>query len=336
MSPIVSVILPTCNDLHYIETTIRTVCAQSFTNFELIVVDDGSTDESPVRLHGLVATDTRLRYVRIAHAGAAAARNVGLEQARGRYIAFVDGHDLLHPAFLHHLVSEAESSQADVVICSPRRFNDGLPCVFPDITPSPVERMEGQQALCALLTGRIMPKIWNRLYRRSALGDLRLIPGIAHADLEYSARVLTRARTVSLLNLALYGYRRQTGTVHPDTWTRLVKDRIKLAGLIKSGLQEQGQWPAVKPAFQIMAARHIGYYGFKDLIRASVFNPELYQQLLDCLLSTGELTIGLLRQMPVSRSERKWVGLPMLNQAVGRWFLAYQFKRLHRRQGAQG
>lgn len=330
MSPIVSVILPTYNDLHYIETTIRTVCAQSFTNFELIIVDDGSTDDSPIRLRGLVATDTRLRYVRTTNAGQGAALNIGLGQVQGRYIAFMAGDDLLHPSFLHTLVAEAESSLADVVMCSPLVFNDGQPCEFPEMTDIHVESLEGKQALQALLTGRIIPNIWNRLYRKETLGSLRFTTGMGHEDLEFSARLLMQAKTVSLINQSLYGYRQRPGSTLLSNKTKLVDDRIQMAKLIKANLQQHGQWTEFKPAFQIMAARHVGYYGFKDLIRTPEVNWMLYLKLLDALRNDAEITLGCLRKLPISSSQKKWVGLPLLNQALGRWFLEYQFKRLHR------
>lgn len=330
MSPIVSVILPTYNDLHYIETTLRTICAQSFTNFELIIVDDGSTDESPIKLRSIVASDTRLRYVRRENGGLSAARNTGLEQARGRYIAYVDADDLLHPTFLHTLVAEAEATQADVVVCSAHVFGDGTPCDFPADSASPARSLDGTQALAALLTGDIITNVWNRLYRKETLGELRFTPGIFHEDLEYSVRLFPQAKKVQVLNQALYGYRKRAGSILSNYKPRLIEDRIRVIRLAKQALVANQLWTQLRAEFQLMAIKHLGYYGFKDLIRAPSVNWDLYQNILIALRNDAEITLGCLRKLPISSAQKKWVGLPLLNQTLGHWFLEYQFKRLHR------
>ena len=331
MSPIVSVILPTFNHLHYIETTIRTVCAQAFTNFELIIVDDGSSDETPVRLRAMVAADARLRYVRLQHGGAAAARNVGLDQARGRYVAFVDADDLLHPAYLYTLVTAAESSQADLVLCRAQPFDDGQPCDFAEPSSSAERAMDSRAALSALLRAEIEPKLYNRLYRRATLCDLRLRPDMQHENLEYSARLLIQAQTVLQIEQSLYGYRRNANRILTPKPRGANQDRIRVIRLIKQHLLAARLWPALKTDFQLLAVRHVGYYGFKDLIRAQPIDVALYQSLLQSLRDDAELGLGSFVQLPLERSLRKWVGLALLHPKLGQWFLGFQSARLHRR-----
>ncbi len=93
LTPLVSIIIPTYSHEHYVEETLRSVAAQSFTDFEIIVINDGSPDNTAARLRPWIE-DGRIRYAAQPNAGQSAARNTGLQLARGRYVAFLDDDDL--------------------------------------------------------------------------------------------------------------------------------------------------------------------------------------------------------------------------------------------------
>ena len=112
-SPVVSVIIPTYNRAHLIGRAIRSVLDQTYQDWELIVVDDASTDDIPGIVKGF--TDGRVKYIRHdENKGAAAARNTGIQAARGAYIAFLDSDDEWLPEKLERQVQAFESSDAQV------------------------------------------------------------------------------------------------------------------------------------------------------------------------------------------------------------------------------
>ena len=108
----VSVIMPAYNSEVYIRESIDSVLAQSFTDFELIVVDDGSTDTTAAIVESY--TDSRIRLIRQPNRGVSEARNTGIEAARGQYITFLDSDDLYYPDFLKTLYHLIRSNQAEM------------------------------------------------------------------------------------------------------------------------------------------------------------------------------------------------------------------------------
>ena len=116
MQPVkVSVIMPAYNRETYIRESIDSVLAQRFTDFELIVVDDGSTDATAAIVESY--TDRRIRLIRQSNRGVSVARNTGLEAARGRFITFLDSDDLYYPDFLNTLFRLIRSTKTDMVFC---------------------------------------------------------------------------------------------------------------------------------------------------------------------------------------------------------------------------
>lgn len=125
-APVVTVITPAYNVRAFIGEALDSVMAQTFTNFEYVVVDDGSTDGTVAEIERRALTDPRIRLVRAKHGGGAQARNVGIKAAQGRYIAFLDGDDRWHAKFLERQLSSIEGLGPDVaaVFCRARVMSE--------------------------------------------------------------------------------------------------------------------------------------------------------------------------------------------------------------------
>ena len=112
--PKVSIIMPTYNRAWIIERAIESVLKQTFIDFELLVIDDGSTDDTRKLIKK--QTDSRIKLFASNHRGASAARNIGLSQARGEFIAYLDTDNVWHPNFLEVMAQEFGSD--DVLLYS--------------------------------------------------------------------------------------------------------------------------------------------------------------------------------------------------------------------------
>ena len=113
--PAVSVVIPVYNSAKYLRECLDSVVSQTFDDWEIVAVDDGSSDESPAILDEYAAKDSRIRVIHKANAGVSAARNDGLDTAKGEYIVFVDSDDLLLASALDILYKKISSENADVV-----------------------------------------------------------------------------------------------------------------------------------------------------------------------------------------------------------------------------
>ena len=114
--PLVSIILPVYNAQNHIARCLESICAQSWQNIEVIVLNDGSKDQSLPVCEAFRAKDERIVLVDKANSGVSDTRNLGLKLASGKYVQFVDSDDYIDPDFTEHLVTAAEQNNADLVI----------------------------------------------------------------------------------------------------------------------------------------------------------------------------------------------------------------------------
>lgn len=155
----ISVIVPIFNVACYVDECLASILAQDFQSLELLVIDDGSTDESATLAAHFAEVDPRVRVITQVNQGVSAARNAGLSVARGEFVSFVDGDDWLDSDYLTNLVVTARATGADFVVST-----------GPGSSTAPsVERWSGSHAAAQLLTADIPIGCWNKLYRRDFL-----------------------------------------------------------------------------------------------------------------------------------------------------------------------
>ncbi len=114
---LVSIIVPVYNVEKYIEKCILSIINQTYTNLEIIIVNDGSLDHSENIIKEYISKDNRIKYIKRENGGLGAARNTGIENATGKYIAFVDSDDWIDPEMYSVLWQKAYECDADVVCC---------------------------------------------------------------------------------------------------------------------------------------------------------------------------------------------------------------------------
>lgn len=125
-NPLVSVIVPVYNTEDYLERCVESISRQSYSNLEIILVDDGSSDRCPEICETLAACDSRVRVIHQANAGPGIARNAALDVFTGEYVVFVDSDDYVERQMIQEMVGAAEDTGSDLVLCGFRRVNPPL------------------------------------------------------------------------------------------------------------------------------------------------------------------------------------------------------------------
>ena len=158
-NPIVSVIMPTHNDVRFLTRAIDSVISQSFKDWELLVVDDGSTDDTPTVIAEYAKRDKRIRPFRIdvASGSPTKPRNIGIENATGRYIAFLDSDDLWLPTKLEHQMDVFQEKSDSIMVFSNYKkiSEDGEQHKYPIIAPSVLsynDLLKGNAMGCLTIT----------------------------------------------------------------------------------------------------------------------------------------------------------------------------------------
>lgn len=123
--PEISIIIPIYNKIAHVEDTVRSVLAQTFTDYELLLIDDGSTDGSGGLCDELSGTDERVKVFHTENLGVSAARNTGLKAASGKYISFIDADDRIDKTFLEKLHTSMEEHDADMAVCGYHEIRNG-------------------------------------------------------------------------------------------------------------------------------------------------------------------------------------------------------------------
>jgi glycosyltransferase involved in cell wall biosynthesis len=206
--PKLSIITPVYNTELFLADTIQSILAQTYLDFELILVNDGSTDGSGTLCDQFAQKDSRIRVIHKENGGVASARNVGLDNAKGDYIGWVDSDDRISPVMYQILMQSAEKYRADIVQCENKRHWDMLQLEIPNPMPEP-EITDGLGSLKRIHRGRYpnYMALWSKVYRRSLFDGVRFTEGQAFEDDEIVPGLLFKGKTnVFYDSLVLYQY----------------------------------------------------------------------------------------------------------------------------------
>lgn len=215
-----SIIIPVYNVEPYLARCLDSILQQDFTDWEIIAVDDGSSDGSGRILDEYAARDSRIRAIHKANGGVSSARNAGLDAARGEYLGFVDGDDLIAPDMYARLTAEAYEGNFDLVQCDYHDyFEDGSS--RPHHAPrEPRSWNSREEIMLACLNSEIIHSVCTKLIRRSAVGSLRFDETLAIAeDALFVSEICSRIRSARRIDPALYFYFQRSSSVMHEKLT---------------------------------------------------------------------------------------------------------------------
>ena len=217
----ISVIIPIFNAERYLEKCLTSVLTQTYNLLEIILVDDGSTDNSGEIIDEYARQDSRVIALHKENGGPSSARNMGLDAATGEWIAVVDSDDYVEPDLCEYLFDKARRYHGDLVQCGAwkeftQETGKKIFCPAQDLVRTAGVEDFGAEDWALLGNGN-----WGKLYRRSVIGGIRFDPRcVIGEDLQFNLRVLMSARNIVFGAEAKYHYVLTQGSIFRAKPTR--------------------------------------------------------------------------------------------------------------------
>lgn len=227
--PEISVIVPVYNTAPFLEECLGSIAAQTFPDFEAILVDDGSTDSSASIAGEFVKKNSRFRLVRQHNMGLSEARNTGIRNAQGNWITFVDSDDVLAPDFLKTLWQAAIKMNVPVVASGKIAFAYQAP--QQKFGHGTSRKISSEEALVRAFYQNAIPDFsaWNKLYKKSLWENRIFPPGIYFEDMATIPAVLLEAAYVGICNAPLYFYRKHPTSILASPYTLKKAELLAIA-----------------------------------------------------------------------------------------------------------
>lgn len=193
----ISVIVPIFNAEKYLHRCIKCILAQDYTDYELLLIDDGSTDNSGNICDEYAIKDNRIRVFHKENGGVSSARNWGLDNAIGEYIMFVDSDDYMLPGMLEVMYSTLESKKADLVICGTTETGGGYWRPIADVNYS-INQLK--ESFVSLLHTELLSPPWNKIYKKEIIRSNRFCEDISFGeDLLFNIQYLEKCENISFI-----------------------------------------------------------------------------------------------------------------------------------------
>lgn len=223
----ISVIVPVYKVEHYLDRCVQSIVDQTYTNLEIILVDDGSPDRCPQICDAWAEKDSRVRVIHQKNGGLSDARNAGMAIATGERMGFVDSDDWIAPDMYRHLYDLLDADGSDIAAC-------GVEMVWEDETPSRMLTKPGcclldqEQAMRAIIEESWLKQpVWYKLYKTALIRDIPFPVGKYHEDVFWSYQAVARAQKVSVSDKIGYYYFQRSSSIMGEKYSLKRLDAVE-------------------------------------------------------------------------------------------------------------
>lgn len=251
---LVSLIIPVYNVESFLPRCLDSVSSQTYKELEVIIINDGSTDNSQQIIDRYVAENPCFKAYTIENSGQGGARNYGFEKANGEYIAFLDSDDYIAPDCIERLVETAIKEDGDIVVCN---------CYDVREDGSVLEKYKNNQDNITtslfenpqILFNRVAP--WGKLFKKSVFGELRFVTGVWYEDMRLVPKLYLNAKKITYIDDSLFFYvQRQGSTMNNKNAERNLEIISAFEDLI-SYFKENGVYDRFKNELYYLVTEHI-------------------------------------------------------------------------------
>lgn len=257
--PTISIVIPAYNVERYIGKCISSLINQTFTDYEIIAVNDGSTDSTLEILRHFESQYPCITVIDQKNSGISQARNAGLDLARGEYICFIDSDDFVAPTYLEELYNACKETGAEISCCYYYfRFveNDFL-FEYPFRCRGVLSRTEAMNKL--LRDVQIQSLVWNKMYKRSLFTDYDIkFPTMCFEDMAVANKVFAHANRVVVLDRPLYYYNQHPTSTLATMNADKINDFIRAIAMVRISLERSGLYEKYKKSYLALTRKTCG------------------------------------------------------------------------------
>lgn len=242
-NPAISVIIPIYNVGEYLYRSLSSVACQTYKNFEVIMVNDGSTDHSASIAEDFEKNFSHFNLVHNDKKGVASARNLGIRLAKGEYIAFVDSDDYIDPNFLYRLYTAAKKNDADVSCCNYALYNIESGFLHPIFLRKPRRGVHSHLNMAKHTVSDFSMRsyLWNKLWKRDLFVRHSIeFPEMYFEDIATTSRLLYLANKCVVINQCLYYYTLRDGSIVSFFTADKLNDYLLSLAILRRFFIEQG------------------------------------------------------------------------------------------------
>ncbi len=205
---LISIIVPVYGVEEYLDRCIESIMQQTYTNFELILVDDGSKDNCPQMCDRWREADSRIKVIHKSNGGLSDARNAGYRNALGKYIVFIDSDDWISPYYLELLYCSMIDNQCDIVECGYESVSEMVPFNTVEHNMNKCKTYLPEEALRLLIDDHEFRQVvWNKIYKKSVIQQILFEVGKLNEDEFWTYQVFGNVQTlIGKINIPLYFY----------------------------------------------------------------------------------------------------------------------------------
>lgn len=236
--PLISVIVPVYNDAKYLDGCLSSIISQTYKNLEIIVVNDGATDDSPKIIKKFAADDARIKVIEQQNQGLSAARNTGLKQATGRLVAFIDADDDVSVNYFEYLFKLMYRHRADLSICAIwETINGKNPLHYGRGKKEKVLNCE--EALTAMLKeDGFNVSAYAKLYKKELFDGVEFPIGKIHEDLGTTYKTILRCNKIAYGPKPKYHYNKHSGSLSTSAFSKQKLDILELTDIMCADLAQ--------------------------------------------------------------------------------------------------
>lgn len=296
----ISVIIPAYNVEFFIRRCLSSVLEQTFIDFEVIVVDDGSKDRTGAIIKEYQQQDTRVIGVFKENGGVTSARNAGVALARGEYLFFLDGDDYVPRTALSDLYRQIEEDHSDIVFGLFALDENGKRHVY---RVDDFGRVSQIEYLKLLMTGKAPWQLWSKLIKRDLFlrGKIELPADLAVGEDALTLFQLTlKARSVSMVNHTVYYYVQRGDSVMHVVSPKLANDNLRAANLIVECIERKGLSSelllhilALRLLFLLMAFQRAKLQVCRDYVQTIVLQYKEHKEVMELFKFSKRLKIRM-------------------------------------------